>query len=143
MYVVTARSIWELRRLESVRAQMRQQVPSLICVPIFAQWMFFLWGKANELGQGFAAILSWAIIIGLMGLGTIAGFIALAIMVLVWHGLQYLFKHCRVWEFLELLFLPFVRLGRNAFGDAEKAQGKNGEVGRNAEAEEIHSLINN
>ena len=141
MYAATARSIWELRRLDLVR-QMRQQAPLLIFMPVFARWIFFLWGRANELGQEVASIWSWVIIVVLLGLGIIAGFICLAIILLIGHGIQYLFKDCRLRELLELFFLPFVQLGRNAFGDSEKVEGKERELGRNAEPGEVQSLIN-
>jgi len=141
MYVATARSIWEFRRLGLLH-QMCQEAPLLIFIPVFVRWIFFLWGRANELGHGAALIWSWVIIVVLVGLGIIAGFICMAIILLIGHGIRYLFKYYRVWELLELLFLPFVQLGRNAFGDSEDVEGKEGELRRNAEPEEAQSLIN-
>jgi hypothetical protein len=138
IYVVIARSIWELRRLDLV-PQMRQQSFALIFMPVFGCWIYFLWGKANELGQGLAPIWSWVIIVVLVGLGILAGFICLVIILLIGHGIQYLFKYYRLWELLELLLLPFIQLGRNAFGDSEKAEDKERELGRDAEPLLINS----
>ena len=94
------------------------------------------------MGEGFSTIWSWTIFVLLIGLGTIAGLIALVITVFIAYVLRDLFKYFRMYESLELLFLPFVRLGRNAFGDAEEEEVKKRETGRNTEAEEIKPCIN-
>jgi len=142
MYVAIARAIWELRRLGLTR-HLWQQAPLVMFMPLFVRWISFLYGRANELGQGLAPIWSSVIIVVLVALGVTAGFICLGIILFVGRGIHYLFKYYRIWELLELLFLPFIQLGRNAFGDSEKAEGKErSELGRNAEPEVVQSLIN-